>query len=258
MKTIIKKIVAIFTLVLALSLGAMPASALENDVNRVYTEEGYLNEFEYMQELATNTDSILSERGYNLREIAEIRNYEDIFCEHINELNKLDDRTLESIGYSEIQINGIRNFSGTKDEMTLLSATMSLSATTVSFVYDGNYSRGRIAYTWSWSGAPACLLADMIAVSWNVWAVESQVSYVNYYHINTGVALATLSATYTQDGNGTSGAAHKFSMRYGDYYYARSGSGNFDVRSDVHAKKDFYYYIWATTSRTETITLLTY
>ena len=64
----------------------------------------------------------------------------------------------------------------------------------------------------------------------------SATSYNHYY--------TTKSATFSQDGNGVLGAGHKFSESLSDnYYYAKSGTGYFKVKSDVHAKKDFYYYI---------------
>lgn len=128
--------------------------------------------------------------------------------------------------------------------MRRLGATLTLSATAKDFSYDGNYSRGTLSYSWSWGSVPAFKMQDMIAVSWNNWAVTSNSSSVNYYNVNSGAYYTTKSATFSQDGNGVLGAGHKFSESLSDnYYYAKSGTGYFKVKSDVHAKKDFYYYI---------------
>lgn len=125
-----------------------------------------------------------------------------------------------------------------------MAATLYLGASTANFKYDGNYTTGRLAYTWSWSGVPVFKMQDAVAASWNDWAVTSQSSSVNYYVVNTGSFYSTQAATYSSDGNGTKGAGHKFKVAIGDnYYYAKSGSGYFQLQSDVHAKKDFYYYI---------------
>lgn len=43
---------------------------------------------------------------------------------------------------------------------------------------------------------------------------------------------------------GTKGTAHCIDMAIEDNYYkAKRGGGTFDIRSDVHAKKDFTYYL---------------
>lgn len=66
----------------------------------------------------------------------------------------------------------------------------------------------------------------------------------NFFLLSHTVKYTTKSATFSQDGNGVLGAGHKFSESLSDnYYYAKSGTGYFKVKSDVHAKKDFYYYI---------------
>lgn len=42
----------------------------------------------------------------------------------------------------------------------------------------------------------------------------------------------------------TKGAAHCIDMAVKDNYYkVKRGGGTFDIRSDVHAKKDFTYYL---------------
>lgn len=87
-------------------------------------------------------------------------------------------------------------------------------------------------------------MQDMVAVAWNNWAVTNNTSSIYYYNINTGALYTTKAATFSQDGNGVAGAGHKFNVSLSDnYYYAKHGSGSFTVRSDVHEKTDFYYYI---------------
>lgn len=188
---------------------------------------------------------MLASAGYEDEDIAKIKNYKEILSEHIAELNTFSDDVLVELGYSESQIEDIRTFDGSETQMARISATVTINTHPVDFAYDGDYTRGRFVYNWKWNGVPEFKLRDMVAVSWNDWAVEAETSYVCYSRSDTGVAAMSSTATFTQDGNGTTGATHSFLMRddSNSLYYASNGNGSFTIRSDVHAKKDFYYYI---------------
>lgn len=203
-----------------------------------------LNEYELAEQLAAQTPEILSENGFDSSEIASIKNYKEVYREHIAYLNTLSNDALIKNGYTNEQISIIRSFSGSETEMRRLGGTLTLTATPGTFSYDGDYSRGTLSYSWNWKNIPAFKMQDMVAASWNNWAVTNNTSSVKYYNVNTGAYYTTQSATFSQDGNGVLGAGHKFQESLSDnYYYAKSGTGSFTLKSDVHAKKDFYYYV---------------
>ena len=151
-----------------------------------------LNEYELASQLAKESESSLQKRGLSTSEIKEIKNYKEVYRKHIESLNLLDDNALLANGYTMEQVKIIRNFGGSESEMQRLGATLSLSASTSNFSFDGDYTRGKLSYSWSWNSVPAFKLKDMVAVSWNGWAVTSKSSNVKYYNVNTG-------AYYTQE-----------------------------------------------------------
>lgn len=201
------------------------------------------NEFDLVKELSQKTSDVLRANGFSASEVADIQNYQESFSQHIDMLDTLSDEVLSAHGYTQDQIEKIRTFDGSEAEMRAIASTVTISAFPVNFEYDGEYSRGRLGYSWSWTGVPNFKMIDLVAVSWNSWAIEYQMSDISYYGVDTGEAYTTISGTFTQDGNGVEGAAHKFNVLIDDYYYAKRGVGRFDVRSDVHAEKDFFYYL---------------
>lgn len=236
-----RKVIVSLFLVITMLLGTCSVGFAETSLKE---NKVVINEYELFKELSLKSKAELSTMGYSSINIAEINDYHQIYVDHLNELKQLDDSTLVSEGYTSKQIKILRNFDGSEVQASLLGATLTIYSTPVSFNYDGNYTRGRLGYTWSWAGVPAFKMQDAVAVSWNAWAVESNTSYVSYYNVNTGSYYTQTSATFTTDGNGTEGAGHKFNVSMSDnYYYAKSGGGSFNVRSDVHTPKDFFYYI---------------
>ncbi len=245
----IKKLLAILLGVLLITSMSTPSFAKVDGKDEVKTPPANngkvaINEYEKAKELALKSTDELSALGYSSDEIAQIKDYHKNYVKHLKKLQKLDDATLLRLGYTSDQILVLRNFDESETQATILSATMTLYSNTANFRYpDNTYTKGRLAYGWYWTGVPAFKLQDAVAVSWNDWVVESNTSYVSYYRID-GIPYTDLPATYTTDGNGTEGAGHKFNVGLQDnLYYARSGGGSFDIRSDVHAMKDFYYYM---------------
>lgn len=242
-----KKLLALLVSVLLIFSLSIPAFAVDStgEVKTPIKENKVVvNEYEMSKKLSKKSDSELSDMGYSSREISEIRNYHQKYVDHLNGLKKLNDSTLANLGYTSEQIAVLRNFDESEEQASILSATLDIWSSTANFRYVDNYTKGRLAYNWTWTGVPAFKMQDAVAASWNDWIVESNTSYVNYYSVYTGSYYTQGTATFTTDGNGTEGAGHKFNVSMNDnYYYAKSGGGTFDVRSDVLWYKNFYYYI---------------
>lgn len=250
-----KKVFSVaISVIFALTMGISAFAVDSNDsFPTANTASVEINEFSMLRTLSEQTEEELQEAGYNEEQINTIENYESVYYDHVVELNELDDEVLLKHGYSEQQIEIIRNFTGTEAEMNEVSSEVSISATTVNFTGGiGTYTRGRLAYSWQWTGYPTLRMQDILAVTWNNWDIESQGGYVYYYDINTGDPYTggTNVVEVDFDDNTTTKAGHKFHHRppndsslASDYCYAKRGSGYFNVRSDVHTLKDFFYYI---------------
>lgn len=232
----------VLCLTMVFSLSAINSAAENGNPQQ---QEIIINEYEALKQLAEESSATLSKAGYTSDEIMQIKNYNQTYANHITELQTLCDTALSNHGYTVDQIDIIKNFTGTEEEMSLLGSSLNIYSATALFSYtNGGRTTGRLAYNWNWVGIPVIKTRDMVATSWNSWTVTGNSSYISYYSVN-GEYYDTESATFTYPTNDTwNGAGHKFDMTRSDnYYYAKSGGGTFDVRSDGLYQKDFLYYI---------------
>ena len=202
-----------------------------------------VSEYEVIANLARRSSNDLIDAGYSLQEIQNIKNYKELYVEHIGELNNLSTEVLKEHGYTNSQIYDIRNFTGAESQIARVGATVTLQVNITSLKYDGNYTRGTVIYSWLWNGVPEFKMKDIVAFAWNDWSVEAQRSNVSYMNIQTGKYIDNHPATYTEENVQTMGAAHRFNVSEdNNYSYAKTGDGSFSVKSDVHARKDMYLY----------------
>lgn len=241
-----KKFISLFLSILLILSLSIPVFAADStgEVKTPKENKVVINEYEYVKELSLKSESELLDMGCSAEQISEIRNYHQNYVDHLNRLKKLDNTTLSKLGYTSEQIAIFRNFDESETQASLLSASLNLTSNTANFRYENTYTKGKLAYLWTWYGVPWFGLQDSVAASWNNWVVESNYSAIDYYNTQTGQYYTTCSGTFTTDGNGTLGAGHKFPLKINDnLHYAKTGYGYFNIRSDVHALKDFFYYI---------------
>ena len=201
------------------------------------------NEYLTMKELANSSDIKLISEGYTENEIKEIRDYKNIYEKHIRDLSNLDESVLKAHGYSSAQINDIKNFNGSESQMIRAAASCNINASHSNFTaLDGDLTRGKVTFSWVWTGVPAYKLTDIVAFTWNSWVVSSYGSTVGYYNVNTGASVSSKSATFSTQKHGTDGGKFTFKMTNGDGTYAKSGSGYLNVKSDTYCAKNIYYY----------------
>ena len=210
-------------------------------------QQTVINEYDALKQLSQQSDSSLEQRGFSAEEIFQIRNYREIYINHITSLQSIPNEVLSKHEYSAAQILAIQTFNGSEEQMALAAASLDIHATTASFTYPNSEGRttGRLAYSWHWNGLPVAKMRDMVAASWNDWVLTDEGSSVSYFSVHTGEPYTTESATYTNPTNNTwNGGGHKFNVAKSDnLYYAKSGSGHFDVESDGVYQKDFLFYI---------------
>lgn len=243
-----KKLFVLF-LSLVLTIMMFPSMAFASS-DMLMTQESKkvkVNEYDLIEALSKETPSELTKKGYSAEEIQKIKNYKSLYKEHIIKMSKLSDDVLKKLRYTDKQIEVIRNFSGSVDEMRRASVTLQLEAFPTNFKKDGNYTTGEISFFWSMNGIPLFRMTDIVGISWNGWAVTSKHCNVWYYDINSGQTTHVKSATSISPkvtAGSLAGAGFKFNL-VPDYTYscALYGEGSWKVRSDVQAKKDFYYYI---------------
>lgn len=240
----------VLSLAIILCLATSTTSAFytpDDTQHLTQTNKIVVNEYELLKELAEKTPAMLKSEGYASSEINAIKNYQNVYRDHIYTLQDLSDLALLKNGYTTEQIDTIRSFSGTDAEMSRLGAELRIYSSPALFDYTpGGRTTGRLAYNWSWTGIPAVKMRDMVAASWNNWYVTDDSSFVEFYHIETGDFYERESADlrFPDDNDDTAGAGHRFySAKEDNYYYAKKGGGTFDLESDGLYQKDFSYYI---------------
>lgn len=71
------------------------------------------------------------------------------------------------MGYTKEQIEIIRNFTGTEEQIYALSAELWLSTYVLSHSHSSTYSQATLRTDWSWTQAPNCVFTDILAVAWS-------------------------------------------------------------------------------------------
>lgn len=242
-----KRILSVILVLLTLFASICTVSAYETSSASVQDNSSFVcttvSEYEVVADLAKRSNNDLVNAGYSIQEIQNIKNYKELYVEHIVKLNNLSTEILKEHGYTDSQIYDIRNFTGAESQIARIGATLSLNAKVNSLKYDGKYTRGTITYSWLWNGIPEFKMTDIIAFAWNDWVVETERSSVSYMDTLTGTYTSTKSANYITASPLTDGAAHSFSVSANsNYSYAKTGNGSFSVKSDVQARKDMYIY----------------
>ena len=205
------------------------------------------NEFEAMEAMSQIPIEELIETGYDEMDIAQIQNYKQRYIDHVKDLDSKTDDVLKAVGYTDEQIEIIRNFHGTDSELRAIGSKVNITARG-SLSHDGQYTKGTVYYSWEWSGIPSFKMKDEIAISWNDWECLNDNGVVYYYDKITGASTGRVAQVETDKGNTeTEGIAHRFDVAMNDnYYYAKKGSGSFEVRSTVfgpNVKKNMNYYM---------------
>lgn len=197
--------------------------------------EAITNEYLAMKEMSEESNDELMAVGYSVQEVSEIRNYKDLYDEHILNLAKLDEDKLAAFGYREEQIDVIKNFepsTATEEDRSLISAHC-ITTSTIS-----NYTgkTATITSTFNWDGVPSFKFTDCFVTSWNNWQIDSKVSspitYVNVNDPSKTYKRNTQSWKDSDTGLTSYGIGISFPVSQDDnYYYADSGRCTFRVKS---------------------------
>jgi hypothetical protein len=145
---------------------SLTAYAYDNTIHNVDDDEIYIkNEFENLLDLQSKSKSELQVYGYHEDEITEINSID--FKKEYGKLNNFSDQALMKKGYTNEQIQTIRNFKGTYDEMKSISAKLILTGE-LSDYYEYNGQQKFIGkFSWTWVGEPIVKNKDIIGIAWN-------------------------------------------------------------------------------------------
>lgn len=208
-----------------------------------------INEYDAVKSLASEPISVLSKQGYSEDEINKIKNYKDAFTEYFNSLKILKDSDLLEAGYTNKQINILRNFSGTDSEMRGLGAkvTLTIPISYVTWSSSQKRTNAKFNVNFSWSTQPLIVTTDVVGINWNDWTLSSSSSKITYKRkVGTPTSMpATITGTATKvnnDGPRSYGLAYKFKMNANKgYHFAKNGSFTIVLYNNYN-KKDLSVY----------------
>ena len=246
----IKRIISIILAICITTLSGIYAVAYtSNEDGKAVnpSESVIINEYEYLKSLSETDTRILQEKGYTTAEIEKIRDYREIYRDHICSLNQLTDADLKAHGYSTEQIQVIRNFNGTETEMILVSSQMTLTVHLSNFVKREGYgTEGLVYINFYWNGFPATATngRDLLGIAWLGWEALEVDGAVDYYTETSGVYKGEIAATEYVPLLPLSGSGISFLARTnvgGIACYAKTGYARIEVLSDVATGKTFAY-----------------
>jgi hypothetical protein len=95
------------------------------------------NEYLELKKISSKTETELLELGYSSADILKIKNITEVYSSELKRRSQLSDEELQNMGYNQKQIDLLRSFTGSEEEIIALAATLTLSAYTESYWYNG-------------------------------------------------------------------------------------------------------------------------
>lgn len=212
----------IFTLV----LGGNSFASENSNPNNEYS----ISEYELVKQLESKSNSELKRIGYDNDEIAQIRNYDELFKKNIEEIKGIDEDVLKNdFEYTDEQIDIIQNFNGSESQMAKASATVNVKATKNSSSSTSKLSKLNVKIRFVWSGIPAVQFKDSFAMvnSEKMFYDNKSTLFTCTYIAGNGYKK-TYRFSLKANEAGTTGADVSFPVykNHGTKYYLKSGSAN--------------------------------
>lgn len=203
------------------------------------------SDYEILNELNQKSDAELRSIGFSDSDIEDVRNFDELYLEHLYELSEASDDTLKAMGYTNEQITIFRNFTGSPEQLEALAATLDFSFEVDYVLYTeaSNTTASRLLINFVWNGNPIPKLVDMVVVSWNDWTRVSSFLNITYYDVLSTRDDIVQAATFVPpSGPNSSGLGYKFAMDLEDNRFCiKSGSGSIVLLSN-YGRKDLSAY----------------
>lgn len=173
-------LVAAMMLLIALSLPAAAAANEDLSFDAVFSADTIesqtivYNEYEVMEQLAAESSGALAKKGFTAEEITAVKNYREIFENHIEELDNLySDEELLTFGYIDDEVLIIRDFKNLTPTLrnaysSQLAANLTLSLTAKNALsYTNGVNKIKLNYKFDWTRVPTMKFTDKFGLSWN-------------------------------------------------------------------------------------------
>lgn len=179
-------------------------------------------------------------KKFKQSEVDQLENYEDVYQEHIDEINTLTDEQLENLDYDTEQIKAIRDYDGSERMMERSSANVTLTLSKNSSSYTKNRSNLNVFAKFTWNGTPAYQFNDAFGVTNGELMYFSNLNnpFSTTYRSPSG-SQKSYSGTLRRQGNGNTGTTTTFPiLKYelNGKHYLKSGSANIPMYRDAKVK----------------------
>lgn len=156
---------------------------MKNDVNYSEGTKIYINEYEIIKDLEKESTESLEKRGYSQSQINKIKNSRSDMIKEIKNRANLNDNQLKSMKYDDNQIKIIRNFAGSDAELTALAAQLTLYLVLSNYKFNGTETTCDVYTSWVWSTYPITQFNDGVAIAWSEsFNSYSARTYINLYY----------------------------------------------------------------------------
>lgn len=215
------------------------------------TMELHLNEYQVLRKLSeeyeeAKADNTLSESKFaemSTEEIEAIEDYRGYFSDRAELLQSWTDKQLQSAGYTEEQIDIVRNFDGSEASMMSLASDCTVKARLLSYSHSSKGSSAEVIAWFNWSGIHSNNFKDIFAIVWSSPFKEvSSSGYVKYKNYDTTLIKKI---NYEPEPEGLYGSCIIFpkykSVTHEGTYYITGGSMTLNLSSNANVA-DFTAY----------------
>lgn len=184
------------------AFGAQQSEDLNQITEVKKLEKIVLNEYDYIKDLSKKTPTELKDLGFDDKEISEMPNIVNEYKDKLKEQGNLNDQSLKLKGYTDSQIETLRSFTGSEEQLKSLSATLTMTPVLTkqsvqskfivqsvgvgewisSYRYLNGYTKATICANWAWSSCPIFGLWDVVGFAWSGGFVQDSSSSTYNYH----------------------------------------------------------------------------
>lgn len=181
MKKVCSCFIMLFCFLLIFEL-AVPVYAAE--ATAVSLQQTAVNEFDLYNSIINTPEATLLKQGYTSDQIESFKaiNFEDLIYQRA----QFTDFKLKAMGYSEEEINLLRNYNGSYVETRALAGTLSAD---INIIGTPSAYGFVIRYEWSWNHSPFINATDAMGIRWLAFAedgdtadVSTGTSYTKVYY----------------------------------------------------------------------------
>lgn len=155
------KSAAALLLVALVLVSIVPVSAA--DLRNAPIQVTSFNEFDYIEKIQSYSKEELVNSGVSAEDAERILEFD--YKEALFERAQLPANKLEALGYTEDQIQALKDFAANPDGDYDLSVTSATLQGRLSLVSGGSTFR-TVKYTWHWSSMPLMALKEYVGMRW--------------------------------------------------------------------------------------------